>query len=267
MTRSMIVLDECEVVYLGISCSRRERIKMTKPIAAYKGVFFDAGDTLITIPAAHEIMRTYLQDQDFHVEPVRLEGLLKESIDHFYTNKSNYTDEVCTPDSDRQFWVTIYEFIMNKLEAYYIWSEDRIHRCCHEMYDVFVDAKHYSLFEDVTACLTALSNRGQRLGVISNFAPTLRSILEQKGIAPYLDPIIVSTEVGLEKPNPAIFTLALQRANLEAKDVLFIGDHISNDVWAPQQIGMDAIRIVRYEGVQTTPLQMNEIRSLRELYE
>ncbi|MEX1029857.1 MAG: HAD-IA family hydrolase [Paenibacillaceae bacterium] len=239
---------------------------MIKPITAYKGVFFDAGDTLITIPAAHEIMLTYLQEQDFHVEPVRLEGLLTEAIDHFYTNKSNYTDEVCTPESDRQFWVTIYTFIMNHLEAYYIWSEDRIHRCCHEMYDVFVAAEHYSLFEDVIDCLTALSGRGQRLGVISNFAPTLKGILEQKGIADYFDPIIVSTEVGLEKPNPAIFSLALQRANLDAKDVLYIGDHATNDVWAPQQIGMDALRIIRFDGIQANGIQSNGIRSLRELY-
>lgn len=234
---------------------------MRKPITSYKAVFFDAGDTLITIPAAHEIMFTYLQKQDFHVEPVRLEGLLAEAIGHFYTNKSHYTEEACTPESDRLFWITIYSFIMNHLEAYYVWSEDRIHRCCHELYDVFVAAEHYSLFEDVIDCLEALSGKGLRLGVISNFAPTLRGILEQKGIAHYFDPIIVSTEVGLEKPNPAIFSLALQQADLDAKDVLYIGDHATNDIWAPQQIGMDAVRIIRYDAIQA-----DGIRSLRELY-
>ena len=234
---------------------------MRKSITAYKAIFFDAGDTLITIPAAHEIMMTYLRTQDFHVEPVKLEGLLAEAIDHFYTSKSSYTEEVCTPESDRQFWITIYTFIMNHLGAYYIWNEERIHRCCHEMYDVFVAAEHYSLFEDVNDCLEALSQRGLRLGVISNFAPTLRGILEEKGISRYFDPIIVSTEVGLEKPNPAIFVLALQESGLDAKDVLYIGDHVTNDVWAPQQIGMDAVRIIRYDAIQA-----EGIRSLRELY-
>lgn len=234
---------------------------MRKTITDYQAVFFDAGDTLITIPAAHEIMVTYLRAQDFQVEPVKLEGLLAEAIDHFYTNKSSYTEEACTPESDRQFWITIYTFIMNHLGAYYVWSEERIHRCCHEMYDVFVAAEHYSLFEDVTDCLEALSRQGLRLGVISNFAPTLRGILDQKGISHYFDPIIVSTEVGLEKPNPAIFALALRESGLEAKDVLYIGDHATNDVWAPQQLGMDAVRIIRYDAIQA-----EGIRSLRELY-
>ncbi len=234
---------------------------MRKSITAYKAVFFDAGDTLITIPAAHEIMVAYLREQDFHVEPVRLEGLLAQAIDHFYTNKSDYTEAACTPESDRQFWITIYTFIMNHLEANSVWNEDQIHRCCHEMYDVFVAAEHYSLFDDVTDCLEALSMQGLRLGVISNFAPTLRGILKQKGISHYFDPIIVSTEVGLEKPNPAIFALALQKSGLDAEDVLYIGDHVTNDVWAPQQIGIDAIRIIRYETIQA-----DGIRSLRELH-
>jgi putative hydrolase of the HAD superfamily len=234
---------------------------ITKSLEAYSAIFFDAGDTLITIPAAHEIMLTYLQEQDFKAEPVKLEGLLTEAIGHFYTNKTNYTDKACTPDSDRQFWVTIYTFIMNHLGAYNVWSEERIHRCCHDMYDVFVADEHYSLFDDVVDCLEALSNRGQRLGVISNFAPTLRGILKKKGISHFFDPIIVSTEVGLEKPNPAIFSLALQRADLKAKEVLYIGDHAINDVWAPQQIGMDAIRLIRFDTIKA-----DGIRSLSELY-
>jgi putative hydrolase of the HAD superfamily len=233
---------------------------MLKPISAYKSVFFDAGDTLITIPEAHEIMQAYLAEREFTVEPGRLAGLLAQAINHFYTNKTHYSEDAITPDSDRQFWITIYTFIMNHLGAYDVWTEDRIHRCCHEMYDVFVAAEHYALFEDVTDCLEILSQRGLRLGVISNFAPTLKGILEKKGILHYFDPVIVSTEVGLEKPNPAIFTLALQRAGLEAKDVLYVGDHETNDVWAPNQIGMDAVRIIRYDVIHA-----EGIRSLREL--
>ena len=41
----------------------------------------------------------------------------------------------------------------------------------------------------------------------------------------------------LEKPDPAIFQLALDRWRaLEAKDILYIGDHETNDIWAPNQV-------------------------------
>jgi putative hydrolase of the HAD superfamily len=98
------------------------------------------------------------------------------------------------------------------------------------------------------------------MGIVSNFAPTLKGILEDKGILSYFDPVIVSTEVGLEKPDPAIFHLAVERSGLEAKDILYIGDHDRNDIWAPNQVGIDAVKIKRYD------FHTGEgIRSLREL--
>ncbi|MFH5181940.1 HAD-IA family hydrolase [Paenibacillus sp. TAB 01] len=112
---------------------------------------------------------------------------------------------------------------------------------------MFTGPEHYQLFNDVAECLPKLQERGLRLGIISNFAPTLSSILKHKGILHYFDPVIVSTEVGLEKPNPAIFELALARAGLSASEVLYVGDHDRNDIWAPNQAGIDAVKIKRYD--------------------
>jgi len=95
---------------------------------------------------------------------------------------------------------------------------------------------------------------------VSNFAPTLRTILRHKSILHYFDPIIISTEVGVEKPNPAIFRLALERSGLKAERVLHVGDHDVNDIWAARQAGITAVKVLRYE------YHAGEgIRSLREL--
>ncbi|WJH32238.1 HAD-IA family hydrolase [Paenibacillus sp. CC-CFT747] len=187
-------------------------------------------------------------------------GLFHEAFQLFYYGKQLNPDEVCSPESDRQFWIQLYRFILDRLGAEEEWTEDEIHACCHEMYDVFTAPEQYQLFEDVEESLEAFSKRGLRLGVISNFAPTLRHILEAKGILSYFDPVIVSTEVGIEKPNPSIFRLALEEAGLEAKDVLYIGDHEHNDLWAPAQVGIDAVKIKRYDYMEG-----EGIRSLLEL--
>ena len=90
----------------------------------------------------------------------------------------------------------------------------------------------------------------------------MKAILADKGVLHYFDPVLVSTEVGLEKPDPAIFQLALQMAGVEAEDVLYIGDHETNDIWAPNQVGIDAVRIIRY------PYHHGDgIRSLLELFQ
>jgi putative hydrolase of the HAD superfamily len=89
----------------------------------------------------------------------------------------------------------------------------------------------------------------------------LRDILRDKGILHYFDPLIISAEVGVEKPNPAIFRLGLERAGLAAHEVLYVGDHETNDVWAPGRVGIASVRIKRY------PYQEGEgITSLAELF-
>ncbi|UJF32295.1 HAD-IA family hydrolase [Paenibacillus hexagrammi] len=152
--------------------------------------------------------------------------------------------------------------MLHKLDAHEAWTADEIHACCHELYDIYTAPAYYELFDDVIPCLERLRDLGLRLGVISNFAPTLKAILKSKGVYHFFDPVIVSTEVGLEKPDPAIFRLALKMANVEAKDVLYIGDHETNDIWAPNQEGIEAVKILRYD-YHTG----QGIRSLMELFD
>lgn len=219
-----------------------------KPLDQYKAVFFDVGDTLITIPESRIIMQQVLAARSLHRGEEQVGSLFTEAFRLFYYGKQLDPFEACTPESDRAFWMKLYRYILDKLGANEEnWSEDQIHACCHELYDVFTGPEHYQLFNDVAECLPKLQERGLRLGIISNFAPTLSSILEHKGILHYFDPVIVSTEVGLEKPDPAIFELALARAGLSAQEVLYVGDHDRNDIWAPNQAGIDAVKIKRYD--------------------
>lgn len=218
-----------------------------KRIDSYKMIFFDVGDTLLTIPAAREIIQQYLAKQQFYREAEHIGELFNEAFRIFYYEKHSELFEPCTPESDRAFWMKLYAFILERLGAEEHADEEVLHHWCHELYDLFTSAQHYSLFEDVKETIVALQQRGFRLGIVSNFAPTLKTILEAKGILSYFEPVIVSTEVGLEKPDPAIFQLALERSDMSAGDVLYIGDHDKNDIWAPKQIGIDAVKIKRYD--------------------
>jgi putative hydrolase of the HAD superfamily len=230
------------------------------PLNHYKAVFFDVGDTLMTIPAARVIIQQFLALRSLHREEDRIGELFTQAFRLFYYGKQLNPDEVCSPESDREFWMKLYRFILDELGADAEWSEDQIHHCCHELYDLFTTAEQYQLFDDVEESLEAISRMGLRMGIISNFAPSLKGILRDKGILHYFAPVIVSTEVGLEKPNPAIFRLALQESGLAASQVLYVGDHDQNDIWAPKQAGIDAVKILRYDY-----LTGNGIHSLMEL--
>ncbi|WP_248927861.1 HAD-IA family hydrolase [Paenibacillus hamazuiensis] len=217
-----------------------------KPLQTYKAIFFDVGDTLMTIPAARIVIRQHLAGRALHREEKQIEDSFTEAFRLLYYGKPD-VPEACTPESDRAFWVKLYTYMLGRLGVQDEWTEEEIHRCCHELYDLFTAPEHYELFDDVEETLPRLRDNGFRLGIVSNFAPTLKHILRHKGIVHYFDPIIVSTEVGLEKPNPAIFSLALEKAGLGSPDVLYIGDHDRNDIWAPNQVGIDALKIKRYD--------------------
>jgi HAD superfamily hydrolase (TIGR01509 family) len=87
-----------------------------------------------------------------------------------------------------------------------------------------------------------LRERGLSIAVCSNLAlpygPPLLSALPD---AP--DAVILSYEVGLVKPDPAIFHLVCDRLRLQPVEILFVGDTPSADIDGPQAIGMSAMHI------------------------
>lgn len=61
------------------------------------------------------------------------------------------------------------------------------------------------------------------------------------------DTVILSYEVGVVKPDPAIFRLVCDRLGLQPEEIQFVGDTPSADVEGPRAIGMSAILIADFE--------------------
>lgn len=91
------------------------------------------------------------------------------------------------------------------------------------------------------AALHLVRGAGLRAGVISNSNGSVRSILQTLGLASHLDFVLDSFEVGVEKPDPRIFTLAIERAGVVPGEAVYIGDLYTVDVRGARATGMDAI--------------------------
>ena len=71
------------------------------------------------------------------------------------------------------------------------------------------------------ALLEALQARGLKTGLVSNATDPgwlLRVDLERQGLAPYLDSVVFSSEVGKRKPHPAIFERALSPSSASRRN-------------------------------------------------
>ena len=89
--------------------------------------------------------------------------------------------------------------------------------------------------------LAAARDAGLGTGVISNSNGSIASILGSFGFLPYLDFVLDSFVVGVEKPDPRIFRMALERAHVEARDAVYVGDLYSIDVLGARSAGLSAI--------------------------
>ena len=72
--------------------------------------------------------------------------------------------------------------------------------------------------------------RGREIGVIANQSPGSEERLTRWGLIPFISVCVASAEVGLEKPDPAIFDLALRHAGCAASEPVMIGDRLDNDI-------------------------------------
>lgn len=80
-----------------------------------------------------------------------------------------------------------------------------------------------------------------RLGVVSNANGTVRAKLERIGLAPFFEIIVDSHEEGVEKPDPRLFAVALQRMNVGAAETAYIGDLYHVDIVGARAAGLRAI--------------------------
>lgn len=77
-----------------------------------------------------------------------------------------------------------------------------------------------------------------RLGVISNFYGNVQLLLDDAGISPLLGAIVDSTVVGVAKPDPRIFALALERLGGTPEQALYVGDSHDKDVLGARSAGL-----------------------------
>ena len=115
-----------------------------------------------------------------------------------------------------------------------------------EVAERFRDITLWSSLEPSTApYLESLRARGYILGVISNSIGTMEEQLERLGLAHHFRTILDSAVVGIEKPRPEVFALALRHAGVEASEALFVGDTYSTDVGGAQLAGLTGILMDR----------------------
>jgi putative hydrolase of the HAD superfamily len=96
---------------------------------------------------------------------------------------------------------------------------------------------------DAASSLRALKRRGLSTGVISDCTHELPAFLPSLPVAPLLDAKVFSVEVGVCKPDPAIYLAACEQLDVAAEECVYVGDGGSRELTGAAAVGMTAVRL------------------------
>ena len=147
-------------------------------------------------------------------------------------------------DDDKGWWRTLVDAVLTRaLPAGLAKDFDR---------DVFFEAAYahfaepgvWRAFPEVHEALGRLRARGYALAVVSNFDRRLYPVLEELNLRGFFDAVIISSEVGADKPDPRIFNCALRTLGATAGETWHVGDDPKRD-WGAEAVGLRVFRLER----------------------
>ncbi len=206
-----------------------------------KAVLFDAGGTLIL--------------QDPEELSSRLGTRIDEAAAHraHYTAMSEYSDlKIEGHDHGWDWWLERYFTLLDVPDPHL--AGERIDR-------------GYGLWrlplKGVAETLERLADAGVRTAVVSNSDGSVADSLEVAGLAGRFEFIIDSFEVGVSKPDAAIFEAALERLSLEPGDTWYVGDSVFHDVRGA--LGASIERAILVDPYQLGPEGVDRVTSVADL--
>lgn len=222
----------------------------------FRAVLFDAGETLVhPAPSFPELFSQIVRDAGHERDPDAVVAASATVLQRFSEAARDGDRWTLTPESSRAFWLSVYEHMLASLD---LPSADGLRET---LYAGFTDLDNYALFDDVTEALDGLAAAGVALGIVSNFEAWLDDLLAALGVRDRFPVRVISGVEGLEKPDPRLYRLALERAGASAGEVAFVGDNPEFDVAPPAALGMFPVLIDRrgrhpeHDGARITDLR------------
>ena len=236
-----------------------------------RALFFDVGETLVyPHPSSEEVISAACRDAGFPVTQAQV-AAAEAAIAPRMTERQTGGGELysISMENSRRFWTWVYAQILTELglpETHHAALGERFHTH-------FNSLETWRLYPDSIPTLEALQPRrraGLKLAIISNWEDWLEALLTHLDVARYFDFAVISATERLEKPDPAIFHAALDRAGVAAADAVHVGDSVHADVEGALRVGITPVlldRRRRYaEDSLPVPPETRVVQSLDALF-
>jgi putative hydrolase of the HAD superfamily len=213
-----------------------------------RAVFFDMGGTIETFRFTRELrLKATL---DIH------RRLQQAGVDLQLSNEK-LCEVICNGLDRYKRWCIQ---SMDELSPFRVWSEyifagmdvdfDRLVPIAEELM-FLIETRYYlrAMRPEMPAVLQAVKQMGLKIGLVSNVNSRgqVPTNLKEYGIIHYFDPIVLSSEYGRRKPDPAIFHYAARLANVPTSACLYVGDRVVRDIAGAQRAGYGKSVLIRHD--------------------
>ncbi len=211
-----------------------------------RAVFFDMGGTIETFRCTPELrlqatpalqQRLLAAGIDLHLDDGRLCEVVTGGLDHYHQWRLQSLEELPAVRVWCDYVLADYPVDPQLLE---VAAEDLM---------MYIENNYYQreMRPEVPEALEAIRKMGYKIGLISNVSSRgqVPTNLDKYGIRHYFDPIVLSSEYGRRKPDPAIFHYAARLANVPVSQCVYIGDRIQRDILGAKRAGFQlSVQIV-----------------------
>src|SRR4030043_1328336 len=203
-----------------------------------KALFFDMGGTIDTfwfspemrLQATPELQKLLsVAGINLYLTDEQLYNLVTNGLDNYHQCRLQTLEELPASVVWRKYILADVSDDFPQLEA----SADDLM--------VWIETHYYQrqMRPEIPTVLSSIQDMGYKIGLISNVNSRgqVPLNLKQYGIHHFFNPIVLSSEYGRRKPDPAIFHYAARLSNSPTSECIYIGDRISRDIVGAKRAG------------------------------
>ena len=116
-----------------------------------------------------------------------------------------------------------------------------------ELYNIYWDTllEVMELYPGSLDFIKEAKEKGCRIGICTDMTAHIQyRKLAKMGLAPYIDAIVTSEEMGVEKPHAAMFHACLDKLKTKSHETIYIGDSYERDIKGSSQVGITPVWFV-----------------------
>jgi putative hydrolase of the HAD superfamily len=208
-------------------------------MARLRAVVFDVGGTLLC--PAQPVGETYAQFARPHGVKLHADTVT-EAFHHAMKTTAREAGTVPSDGNDRAWWKQV---VKHSLPGDAFARESDFDQFFEEVYLYYARPEAWELFPEVVEVLHNLRDFPVELVAMSNWDGRLHPVLDGCELGEFFSHRFISTELGWEKPDTAIYRHVAESLNLPPHSLLSVGDDKARDVDGARKAGWQALHIDR----------------------